>query len=92
MYQPITRGQLLKDLALPAVIMISTALAMITVHTLINDPPELECIEELEYNRHYISSTHTQLEIVKWCARHPDDWEQLIKLHNYNIRLNDIHE
>jgi len=85
-------SRLVKDLILPVVLILGTATAFTLAHYAPFQTEYEKCVDEVAFRREYLGNEYTYREVIKWCNRHQDTWESLIKLHNYDIRTEDIHE
>ena len=82
--------ELLKDLTLPVLVFILTTLALLAAHYAPYQNEYENCVDDVAFRRDYLGTRYTYLEVIKWCTKHQDDWQKLVRLHNYDIRTNGV--
>jgi len=79
-----TSANLFKDTVLPALITLLIASTVVALHYLAPTSESEICVNTLEFRRTYITNNMSHNEVLRWCVAHEDNWEYLIKLHNYS--------
>jgi hypothetical protein len=85
-----TPTSLIKDLFLPIFLVCLIIVTLVAQHHMLPHDEMTECVDTLEYKRTYITDYMQYREVLRWCAMHENNWRQLVKLHKYSPKHNDL--
>ena len=85
-----TLADMIKDTVLPVLLTFLIASTVVALHFLAPTTDTEMCVNTLEFRRSYITNNMSHNEVLRWCVAHEDNWQPLIKLHNYSPKKDAI--